>query len=102
MSITVELDSEETHEQINDSVQYIFEGIKSILEKDEFGFFELKSKRKIDDEIERTDEQIQKLIAANRDRDDKNSQLLKLVEQLKVSNKSKAATLINRIGTDAN
>ena len=102
MSISVEIESVENQEQINDSVEYIFKGIKSILEKDEFGLFELKSKRKIDDEIERIDEQIQKMIAASQDKTDKNSTLSTLVQQLKVSNTSKTATLIDRISTDAN
>jgi len=102
MSILVECDSERSHEQINDSVEYIFNGIKSILENDEFGIFELRASKRTDDEIERTDEQIQKMIVASQERNDKNTKLSNLVQQLKSANQTKAETLIKRIGIDAN
>lgn len=101
MSITIETETEKNPEQINESTDYIFNGIKSILEKDEFGLFELKSKKKIDEEIERIDDQIQKMIEVTQDRKEKNTKLSELVQQLKNENESKAKTLIERIDPDA-
>ena len=93
MSLTIETDPEMVPEQINDSVEYIFECIKTILEKDESGVFELKAKIKLDSEAERIDAEIQTRIKYNLQTKSQNEKLAKELARIEDSNFAKIQKL---------
>ena len=62
MSIKTISDIEIEPEQINEDIDHIFTGIKTILETDEFGYFQLKAKGKIEQELDKFNSTIERLL----------------------------------------
>ena len=97
MSLNVETDPSNEQEQIKDSMTYIFDGIKRILEKDEAGIFKLKASAKLDSETERIDVEIQKRIQYNLEKKSQNGKLNQRLDTLKKANAAKIQKLSERM-----
>lgn len=98
VSLTVFTEVEIEPEQINDGVQYIFDCIKSILEKDETGVFNLKAHIKLDSETERIDAEIQRRIQHNVQKKSQNEKLTGQLNKLEDTNFAKIQKLSEGLG----
>lgn len=93
MSLAIETDSVPKPEQINDNIPDIFDSIKTILEKDEAGVFNLKASGQLDSETERVDAEIQKRIQFNLEKTSQNEKLENTLNELKKKNSVKIQKL---------
>ena len=100
MSIKTISDIEIEPEQINEDVDHIFEGIKAILKNDEFGYFQSKAKYQIEQELEKFNGAIEKLLQMKSTTQSELTSINQKLENVKSKNKMNLEQLKERINSN--
>lgn len=80
-----------------DIAQLVYRGVESILEKDEYDIFAIKSKKVYDAKIAKIDIEIKRLIQSNVKLKEEEKKLSEQIVKLKTDNTKKIATLKEKL-----